>query len=88
VQSSILWLALECVAREVCGDKKATLGEILKRYDGLIPKPLDKGIEKAWGFASEMGRHLQEGREPTFEEAELLVSLCASLSVYLLRKNR
>jgi hypothetical protein len=79
--------ALECVAREVSGDKKATLGEILKRFDGMIPKPLDKGIEKAWGFASEMGRHLQEGREPAFEEAELVVSLCASLSVYLLKKN-
>lgn len=79
--------ALECIAREVCGDNKATLGEILRRFEGLIPKPLDKGIEKAWGFASEMGRHLREGREPTFEETELLVGLCASLSVYLLRKG-
>lgn len=79
--------ALECVAREVCGDKKATLGEILRKFDGLIPKPLDKGIEKAWGYASEMGRHLREGREPMFEEAELVVGLCASLTVYLLRKG-
>jgi hypothetical protein len=79
--------ALECVAREVCGDKKATLGEILKRFEHLIPKPLDKAIAKTWGFASEMGRHLREGREPTFEEAELLVGLCASLSVYLMKKG-
>jgi len=85
IQHSIA--ALECVAREICGDKNATLGKIIERFDGLIPKPLDKAIEKAWGFASEMGRHLQEGREPTFEEAELLVGLCASLSVYLLKKG-
>jgi hypothetical protein len=79
--------ALECVAREICGDRKATLGDILKKFAGLIPKPLDQGVEKAWGFASEMGRHLREGREPTFEEAELIVGLCASVSVYLLKKG-
>ncbi len=79
--------ALECVAREVCGDPKATLGELLKKFKGLIPKPLDISIEKAWGFASEMGRHLREGREPTFEEAELILGLCASVSVYLVKKH-
>lgn len=78
--------ALECVAREVCGDPKATLGDILKRFQGLIPKPLDNSIEKAWGFASEMGRHLREGRVPTFEEAELILGLCASVSVYIVKK--
>lgn len=79
--------ALECVAREVCGDKKATLGEIMKKYDGLIPKPLDNSIEKAWGYASEMGRHLREGRTPKFEEAEFIVSICASISLYLIKKR-
>jgi len=79
--------ALECVARETCGDQRATLGDILKKYEGLIPKPLDTAIEKAWGYASEMGRHLREGRTPTFEEAELIVGVCASMSVYLLKKG-
>lgn len=79
--------ALECVAREVCDDPKATLGEILKRFQGIIPKPLDNSIEKAWGFASEMGRHLREGRVPIFEEAELILGLCASVSVYLIKKH-
>jgi hypothetical protein len=79
--------ALECVAREVCGDKKATLGEILKKNEGLIPKPLDSSIEKAWGYASEMGRHLREGRTLTYEEAELIVSICASTSLYLIKKR-
>ena len=79
--------ALECVAREVSGDQRATLGEILRKSPELIPKPLDKSVEKAWGFASEMGRHLREGRVPSFEEAELVLGLCASISTYLVKRN-
>jgi hypothetical protein len=56
--------ALECVARDVCGDERATLGEVTKRYPGIIPKPLDESVAKAWGYASEMARHIREGRKP------------------------
>jgi len=56
--------ALECTARAVSGHPRATLGDILKRTPGLIPRPVDSAVEKAWGYASEMGRHLQEGCEP------------------------
>ena len=80
--------ALECVAREICGDKKATLGDILKKHKDIIPKPLDVAIEKAWGYASNKGRHLQEGQTPSFEEAELIVGMCASASTYLLKKGK
>ena len=76
---------LECVAREQCGDH-STFGKLLERYPDLFPKPLDKGIEKVWGFASEMGRHLQEGRNPKPEEAELLVGLATVCCTYLARK--
>lgn len=38
--------ALECVAREICGDRKAAIGDILKKFSSLIPKPLDHGIKK------------------------------------------
>jgi hypothetical protein len=75
--------ALECVARDVCGDPKATLGVILKKKSNLIPKPLDMAIEKAWGYASEMGRHIREGRQLNRKEAELIVSLAATISTYL-----
>ena len=78
--------ALECVAREHCSDH-ATFGKLLQRYDGLFPKPLDKGIEMIWGFASEMGRHLQEGRTPKAEEAELLVGLATACCTYVARKG-
>ena len=79
--------ALECVAREVTGNPKATLGEIIKRNPTLIPKPLDDAVVKAWGFASEYARHIREGRLPSYEEAELVVGMCASLSNYLVKKK-
>ncbi len=80
--------ALECVARDVCGDPKATLGGILERHPGLLPGPLDAAVEKIWGYASEMGRHVREGREPQRAEVELLVELAAAVSTYLVKKTR
>jgi hypothetical protein len=80
--------ALECVARDVSGDSRGTLGEILRRHVGLIPPPLDQAIEKAWGYSSERGRHLREGRNPDMDEAKLIVGLSAVLTTYLLDKAR
>jgi hypothetical protein len=79
--------ALECVARDVTGDPKATLGEVLKRYPGLLPKPLDTALSQIWGYASNEARHVEEGREPSRDEAELLVGLSAAISGYLTRKQ-
>lgn len=78
--------ALECITRDACGDPKATLGEIMKRYPTLMPSPLDEAISKIWGYASETGRHLREGREPNREEAELIVGLSATCATYLVNK--
>jgi hypothetical protein len=78
--------SLECVARDLTGDPKATLGEILKRHPGLLPKPLDTALSQVWGYASNEARHVLEGREISREEAELLVGLSATVSTYLLRK--
>lgn len=69
------------------GDAKATLGEAVKRYPGLLPKPLDEAVSKIWGFASNEARHVLEGRETNREEAEFLVGLSATLSTYLTRKQ-
>jgi hypothetical protein len=82
--------ALECVAREVSGDARATLGTIIQRHGAAIgiPRPLDTAIEQMWGYASEMARHIREGRVPTREEAEFLLSMSASIITYLLQRNR
>jgi AbiJ N-terminal domain 4 len=79
--------ALECLARDVTGDQKATLGEVLKRNPGLLPKPLDTALSQVWGYASNEARHVEEGREPGRDEAALVVGLCAAVSTYLTRKH-
>ena len=78
--------ALEAVARELAGDPKATLGEVVKRNPALLPKPLDTALAQLWGYASNEARHVQEGREPSREEAELLVGLAAVMATYLTKK--
>jgi hypothetical protein len=79
--------ALECVARDVSGDEKATLGTILSRNPGLVPKPLDQALEKLWGFASEQGRHIREGRVPDFSEAQLVVHISATVAKYMAERT-
>lgn len=81
--------ALECVVRDISGDPKQTLGTLMKNYGTqlAIPRPLDAAVEKAWGYASEVGRHLQEGREPSAEEAELVTTVCAAVVTYLIKKH-
>jgi len=44
-------------------------------------------VSKLWGFASENARHVSEGREPSFAEAELLVSVVAAAATYLAKKQ-
>lgn len=78
--------ALECVAREVTGNRKATLGKILKSDPALVPSPLDEALSKLWGFASNSGRHLREGEEPEREEVELVVGVAVVVSTYLSRR--
>ena len=78
--------ALECLLRDATGDSKLTLGEIMKRNPDLLPKPLNQGVEKVWGYTSQAGRHLSEGILPTFEEAELVVGLSGTVCRYLSRK--
>lgn len=77
---------LECVSREITGDKKATLGELMKKYPKVIPSPLDQAVTKIWGFTSEQGRHLREGEAPEYLEAELVVEVTAAISTYLGKK--
>ncbi|MBM4055651.1 MAG: hypothetical protein FJ264_13520 [Planctomycetes bacterium] len=78
--------ALECVAKDILGEPKKTLGDIIGKLK--ISPPLDKAIEKIWGFASDKGRHITEGKIPEFAEAELTVHLSAALISYLCEKNK
>ncbi len=54
----------------------------------MIPKPLDQAVIKAWGFASEYGRHIKEGHESSFQDAEFIVGICSSVGSYLLKLKK
>ncbi|MBL1410109.1 AbiJ-NTD4 domain-containing protein [Sphingobacterium faecale] len=79
--------SLECVARDLVGNNKITLGELIKRNREIVPPTIDIIVEKIWGFSSEQGRHLREQGEPSYEEAELMLGLSASISTYLAKKK-
>ena len=79
--------ALEAVARDMSGNPKLTLGEIIKKYPSLFPKPLDESLSKIWGYSSNIARHVEEGKEPDREEAELVVGLSSCLVSYINSKN-
>jgi hypothetical protein len=78
--------ALECLAKQLTGNSKGTLGQMVAKLD--LPKPLDAAVEKLWGYASQSGRHIAEGGEPTFEDAEFIVTVAAGLCTYLARRQR
>ena len=80
--------ALECVARDVLGQPTKTLGQVAS--DLGLPRPMDSALdlEKLWGFASEQGRHLREGWQARFEDAELVVTVASAVSVYLIRASK
>lgn len=79
--------ALESAARKFCGNDKLTLGEIVKKFPTILPRPLDEAVSKAWGYASESGRHIREGGTASHEEALLVVGLASALCAYLSAKG-
>ncbi len=78
--------SLECLARDLTGMPKDTLGEILKRRPDLLPKPLDSALSQIWGYASNEARHVVEGRNPERAEAALIVGLVSAIVTYLSAK--
>lgn len=79
-------VALECVAKDITGQEKKTLGKFIRHSD-ILPIVLRDAVDKLWAYSSNNGRHLQEGEAPDFDEAELIVSISASLISYLAKKN-
>jgi hypothetical protein len=77
--------AMEAVARDITGDRKATLGEILKKRGGILPSTLDSAFSKAWGYSSDVARHVDENKAPTLDEAVLVVGLVGAGVAYLAR---
>jgi hypothetical protein len=79
--------SMECLARDLAGTPKDTLGAILKRRPDLLPKPLDTALSQIWGYASNEARHVVEGRNPSRNDAALIVGLVSALATYLSAKT-
>lgn len=77
--------ALECVARDLSNAPNMNLGQLI---NGLaLTPPLGEALHKLWGYASQNGRHVQEGRDASPAEAELVVSVACSIAVFLLNRS-
>ncbi len=79
------YAGVECVVRQVCGDN-ATLGDLLKRYPDKIPPALSTAIGSLWGYASQYGRHMEEGKDPDTDDVSLAVQVAMAIAAYLSRK--
>ncbi len=77
---------LECAAKHITNEPKLELGKIVKKHTNLFPQPLGDVVSQLYGFASNNGRHLNEGGEPDFAESELIVGIAAAGATYLARK--
>jgi hypothetical protein len=77
---------LECIANQAAGSCGLELGKVIKSRPDLFPPPLNEVVPKLYGYASNNGRHITEGGEPDFAEAELLVGTAAIVATYLARK--
>lgn len=83
IQHSIA--ALECTARDVTGEASLTLGRLVPHLS--LSPPLDKAVEKLWGYASERARHIREGQPVSSEEGELVVSVACAVCTFLSRRK-
>lgn len=77
--------ALECTAKMIAGNTKGTLGDVLKQRSLALPPTLAGMLTKAWGFTSDRGRHVADGKPISYRDAELVLSLAEAMIVYLLR---
>jgi hypothetical protein len=77
--------ALECTARDICGERNKTLGDLIPQLD--LPKPLNEAVTKLWGYSSERARHRREGENVADDEAELVVSVACAVCTFLAKRH-
>ena len=79
--------AVECVLGKITG-QAMTLGKYLDKHPSLFHPALKKGLDGVYGYASDEGaRHGKQGTEPTAEEAEFTVAVCAATCTLLTRTH-
>ena len=73
--------ALEATARDVTGQRKPTLGQLVSTLK--LKAPLDMAIKQLWGYASNEARHGIETSNLKALEAELIVGISGTLCTFL-----
>ena len=77
--------ALEATARDITGEPKSTLGELIRPLN--LKPPLNKAIGKLWGYASNEARHGSEASSLDELEAELMVLVASSICTFLVKSH-
>jgi hypothetical protein len=79
--------AVECVLHDITG-QGMTLGKYLDKYPSMVHGSLKKALDGVYGYASAAGaRHGKEGQEPSFDEAQFVVTTCAAACTFLTALN-
>ncbi|MDO8431364.1 MAG: hypothetical protein Q7S58_03040 [Candidatus Binatus sp.] len=77
--------AVESLAKHIVGERTQKLNMLVK--DLRLPSPLDLAIEKLNGYAAQTSGHPKEGSFPKFEDALLVVHICAALISRILAES-
>lgn len=90
--------AFECVARELTGEPRASMEEVLRQHPNLLPRPVENAMIQLWVYSSRealiWGRgdkktwYFADSAEPAREDVEMIVALAATMTTYLLRKHQ
>ena len=75
--------SIECLLRDMFNASGESLGNIIKNNRKKFTSPLDLVIGQLWGYASNHGRHVGEGTEPTFEEAQFVLYTTSAIITFV-----
>ena len=65
-----------------------TLGKYLDKHSTMFHGSLKKALDGVYGYASDAGaRHGKEGQEPSFDEAQFVITTCAAACSLLTALN-
>ena len=77
--------ALEATARDITGEPKSTLGQLIRPLN--LKPPLNQAMGNLWGYASNEARHGSENSSLDELEAELIVLVASGICTFLAKSH-
>ena len=77
--------ALEATARDITGEPKSTLGQLIRPLN--LKSPLKQAMGNLWGYASNEARHGNENSSLDELEAELIVLVASGICTFLAKSH-